>query len=425
MIPKNNVYWYLLKKPIIKPPLNKSLETTVAIVGGGMAGLSAAQYLHDNNIPVILIEKNVCGGGASGKSSGFISPDAELELSSLMEKFGIDNARSLWNFAVSGVDHIKKSIEKFSISCDYQVQDSLFISNGAWGYGYVQEEHKARTQLNYPSTLYTKDTISSVVGSSEFSGAVRYPNTFGIVAYMYCQELKERLQQSGVLIYENTAALSIDGNNVVTPNGTIKAERIISCLDRFTPDIGGLVHEVYHAQTFLMVTAPLTPEQINRLFPSGPVMVWDTELVFNYFRVLGDNRLLIGGATLYSTYARNEVTDFAYIYKKLMRYINYKFPWLTVNVEYIWPGLIGISKDLVQLAGFDTHNPALYYVSSATGLPWATALGIYAAEKFMHNRADMDHFFAIDRPYPIGRNLQRLLGDPITFALSNSISKFL
>ena len=142
-------------------------------------------------------------------------------------------------------------------------------------------------------------------------------------------------------------------------------------------------------------------------------------------RLLGDNRLLIGGATLYSTYARKEDTDFTYIYTKLMRYINYKFPWLSVTVEYIWPGLIGISKDLVQLAGFATENPALYYVSSATGLPWASALGIYAAQKFINNRSDMDQFFALDRPYPIGRNLQRILGDPITFALSNSISKFL
>lgn len=424
MTPENKVYWYLLKKPVLKQPLTTSLNTAVVIIGGGMAGLSAAQYLHQNNFPVILIEKDVCGGGASGKSSGFISPDAELELSSLVEKFGAHNARRLWEFASSGVEHIRNTIEQYSIVCDYQPQDSLFIANGSWGNSYVQEEHAARTLLQYPSTLYTKETIPNVVGSTEYVSAVRYPNTFGIIAYLYCQELKERLQQSGVPIFENTAALSIDKNTVITPHGSVTADRIISCLDKFTPDIGGLEHEVYHAQTFLMVTEPLTPEQIKRLFPTGPVMVWDTELVFNYFRVLGDNRLLIGGATLYSTYARKEVTDFGYIYKKLMRYINYKFPWLVAKVEYIWPGLIGISKDLIQLAGFDKENPAVYYVSSATGLPWAASLGIYAAQKFISNRSDLDHFFSIDRPYPIGRNLQYLLGDPLTFAISNSISKF-
>ena len=286
MTPKNSVYWHLLKKPVIKPPLEESLKTTVVILGGGMAGLSAAQYLHDANIPVVLIEKNVCGSGASGKSSGFISPDAELELSSLIEKFGINNARMLWEFAVSGVQHIKNTIESLGLSCDYQNQDSLFIANGKWGLGYVQEEHEARKKLNYPSSLYTQETIASVVGSKQYSGAVRYPDTFGIITYLYCQELKERLQAQGVAIYENTAALSIDKNKVITPQGTITAERIISCLDRFTPEIGGLVHEVYHAQTFLMVTAPLTSEHVKRLFPTGPVMVWDTELVFNYFKTI-------------------------------------------------------------------------------------------------------------------------------------------
>jgi len=83
---KNNisgsVYWHSLQDPGPPRVLSDEIKTSVAIVGGGMAGLSCAQKLHEAGCPVVLIERDFCGAGASGKTSGFITPDE------LKEKIG-------------------------------------------------------------------------------------------------------------------------------------------------------------------------------------------------------------------------------------------------------------------------------------------------------------------------------------------------
>ena len=38
------------------------------------------------------------------------------------------------------------------------------------------------------------------------------------------------------------------------------------------------------------------------------MMVWDSKLIYNYFRITGDNRLLLGGANMWHTYTRKEIT---------------------------------------------------------------------------------------------------------------------
>ena len=108
--------------------------------------------------------------------------------------------------------------------------------------------------------------------------------------------------------------------------------------------------------------------------------------------------------------------------KKLHTYIQKRFPEISVNFEYIWPGMIGISKDLQPVAGHDMYHPSIYYVGAATGLPWAAALGNYAAQHALENRTDFDELFSPQRSFPLGGVLQTVLGKKATFALSNFIS---
>ena len=81
----NQVYWYNKKEIEYLPILNDHKKAEVVVVGGGMAGLSVAQRLIREGKQVSLIEKDFCGSGASGKTSGFITPDSEIELSSLID----------------------------------------------------------------------------------------------------------------------------------------------------------------------------------------------------------------------------------------------------------------------------------------------------------------------------------------------------
>ncbi len=418
----SKVYWYSQKDSQSGESLSNDIKTKVAIIGGGMAGLSCAQKLNEAGIQVVLIERDFCGSGASGKTSGFITPDSEIELSSLLDSYGAKKAKRIWEFVLSGVGIIRKNIISRGISCDYQVQDSLFIANNSRGFKHVKEEHEARKQLGYSSTLH--DSLIGIIGSTKYAGAVRYPETFGINSYLYCLGMRDKLRESGVTIYEKTAALQIDANIIFTPGGKITADHIIVCADRFIPDLGALKKEIYHVQTFLGISQPLEPDQIKEIFPAEPMMVWDTDLVYNYFRLTGDNRLLIGGGDVLYTYAQNITENTARFEKRLKNYIEKKYPNIKLELEYVWPGMLGVSKDLLPIMGPDKSNNAVYYVGAASGLPWAAAMGSYAADRIINGRSEFDLDFSPDRHFIIGSRIQSLLSTPLTYAVSNGIAKY-
>ena len=85
----------------------------------------------------------------------------------------------------------------------------------------------------------------------------------------------------------------------------------------------------------------------------------------------------------------------------------------------MWPGLIGLSKDIVPIAGRDAQWPSVYYVLAGAGLPWVAGLAQYSAEHLLDGRTDMDAIVSPYRRFAFGKFLQKLLGNRITFALSN------
>lgn len=417
LLPADHIFWSL-PKTILRRPQGDSYADVV-IIGGGMAGLMAAQYFHEKGCSVVVLEKTFCGAGASGKSSGFITPDSEYSLSSFVGSFGKERAHAIWELGISGVAAIKENIETYSLSCDYQKQDTLVVATSEKASNIeIELEYQTRTELGYQSKFYSKETLAYALGSNGYYGGISYSDTFGINGYLYLQGLKELLVSRGVQIYEEAPALSCARNAVNTPTGTIKANYIVVCADRWIPDFGKLIHDIWHAQTFLLVSAPLSDKQVHTLFPREKMMVWDTDLIYQYYRITGDNRLLLGGSTIYQTYAEKPSHNNERVYTKLSSYFNEKFNFMP-QFEYEWPGFIGVSKDILPIAGRDKDDPTLYYVGAAAGLPWAAALGRYAADALIDGRTEFDDIFSPYRSFPIGGVMQKILGNRLSFALSH------
>jgi len=422
LMPQDQVFWYL--KKTVPQQLRKNIKTDVVIVGGGMAGLSAAQSFAEKGRSVVLLEKNYCGAGASGKSSGFITPDSEYNLTHFRHLFGSDNAKKLWAFVTSGVEFIRNNITTHDLYCDYQVQDCLITAHGARDVAKIKTDHQTRLHLGYESTFYEANELVKILGSKNYCGGMRYSGTFGINTYLYCQAMREVLEKRGVQIFEETPVLQIDTNGVQTPTGTIQADQIIVCVDRFAPNLGKLTHDIYHAQTFLMMSSPLSDNDIRKIFPEKNLMVWDTDLIYQYYRLTPDNRFMIGGSNLLSIFRGKEQHDNQCMFKKLQSYTKKKFPDVSINFEYFWPGLIGVSKDIIPIADYDPTSKNIYYISGAAGLPWAAALGHYAAEKIIDGKTDFDTYFSLSRKFPVGNALQSIIGKRAAFAVSNLISLY-
>lgn len=419
--PQDQTLWYVQKTPIQRLP--HSLKTDIVVVGGGMAGLSAAQSFRDKGYKVVLLEQNYCGSGASGKSSGFITPDSELSLAYFLKKYGAEEAKKIWDFVGAGLEHIRSNIKKFSIICDYQEQDTLVVANNTSTFkSDIEKEHQARTSLGFDSTLYTQKLVPNILGSDKYYGGIRYGATFGINAYLYCQAMKKVLLDNNVAVYEDTPVTELRPRSVVTPFGTVQADYIVVCTDRFVPDLGKLTRQVYHAQTFLMISQILTDTEIRAIFPETNLMVWDTDFIYHYYRIGPENRLMLGGASLYTMYNKQAKHNNMSAAKNLVTYFRTKFPHSKTEFRYIWPGLIGISKNLMPIADFDAQHKHIYYVTAAAGLPWAAALGNYSCERIVNNKNDFDSYFSASRSTVLDNVTHTLLGKRLSFAIANLIT---
>lgn len=421
--PQDRVFWY--QKPPTPKKLRGTITTDIAVIGGGMAGLSTAQSFRERGCNVVLIEKDFCGAGATGKSSGFITPDSEYGLAHFAKIFGPQKAKEVWQFVSSGDQLIKTNIEKHTLPCDYKPQDTLIVANSRGGFSNIKAEYQVQQQLFSKGQLYNESELQHVIGSKTFFGGVRYAETFGINPYLYCQEMKQVLERSGVSIFEETPAISFGNHHIQTPDGTIKADHIIVCLDRYVTDLHKLMCDIYHVQTFITVSAPLKDSEVKSIFPETPLMVWDTDLIYHYYRIIDGNRFLIGGSDLFSTFWGYERHNAHNVFKMLSNYARKKFPQISFTFEYMWPGLIGVSKDIMAIADYDRQDASVYYIAGVAGLPWAAALGNYSAEKILDKRSDLDEYFSLNRAFPIGGIVQKILGNRITFALSNFISLYL
>jgi gamma-glutamylputrescine oxidase len=423
-IPPEGVFWRAGRPTRFLDPLDGRHQCDVAIVGGGIAGLSAAQWLAENasHLSVAVLEATTCGAGASGRSSGFITPDSELGLRDLVRRFGSDGQR-LWTDATESCGLIKENIRRFGVNCGLIEADSVYAATRPSGVRDVQEEHQARMDLGLPSRFYEKDATRRVLGSDAYLAALRYPNTFAIDPFAYLQCLRDVLLARGVRIFERSPVVRVGQDGVQTAIGTAAASHVVVALDRFTPSLGLQQRDVYHAQTGLVMSEPLDSSLIRSLFPDDTLLVWDTELIYSYFRATPDHRLLVGGGLLRKTFSGDEATDLA-LPRHIIATLERRFP-QTRDVQFAnwWPGLIGISKDLLPIAGRDRRRPWLSFAVCSAGLPWSTLAGRLAAEEVVNgSSAGTDHFRP-NRSFTEFDLAQPLLGKRLTFALSSFYAK--
>lgn len=420
-------WWYTTLLDVLEPmqpPLKDHVQADIVVVGGGMAGLSTALRCTKSGRRIVLLERNICGGSSTGKSAGFLTPDSELDLSQLIRRFGALGARDLWDVPVRGIKLITETVKRYEIKCDLLKQDSLFLGKGASGRKTAQEEVSAREQLGLRQTFYPADKLTKVIGSEGYSGAVRYADTHGINALRYAQGIKHVLLDHGVRIFESSEVRGIKDHTVYTHLGSVTASEIIICADKPQLSLTKFSDHVYHAQTFLAVSEPLKDQEVQQLFPDEPLQCWDSDLVYTYFRLTGDQRLLVGGGSLLSTFSLHYVTS-PRVITRVIHSFQEKFPFLK-DLEFIqyWPGFIDSTRDLLPTVLQDEHSPWIHYILGCVGLPWAAFCGDFVARRITEPANYDDHhyyrYFTVNRPFLFPLWMERFLGKPLVFTMNNA-----
>jgi gamma-glutamylputrescine oxidase len=381
-------------------------------------------------LSVVMIDKNIIGGSSTGKSAGFLTPDSELELHQLVRRYGVDAAREIWDAPCRGIDRIVNTIKKFDIQCGLMEQDSLFLGLGKSGIKAVASEMECRKSVGFTDQQsYDETGLKSILGAEKYSAGIRYSGTYGFNPLLAMQGCKDLFIDNGMQVFESTAMERIEDHTVYTHGGSITANNIIIAVDKLEQSISPLANEIFHAQTFMSVSEPLSDRELQMLFPGGKQMqCWDSKLVYTYFRLTGDNRLLVGGGSPMTTFLRDAFNNPMTI-KKVIKEFKTHFPFLKdLSFIQFWPGLIDTTRDLLPIVVKPPKHQHLQFILGIVGLPWAAFSGSFAARNVL-NDADVDYkkyykYFSNRRYFFLPSSLGKMIGKPILFSINNSWAKF-
>src|SRR5580693_8187332 len=87
----------------------------VCVIGGGIAGTSAALHLAERGFDVILLEAEQIGWGASGRSGAQVLPGVAASQDKLERLIGASAARTVWDVSVEGVRLVHDLIDRHGI----------------------------------------------------------------------------------------------------------------------------------------------------------------------------------------------------------------------------------------------------------------------------------------------------------------------
>src|SRR5437867_857505 len=101
------------------PQLSQDIEVDVAIIGGGITGVTAAHLLSSQGKKVALLEAWKIGESSTGYSTGNLYSVVDERLHVVKTKFDKETVRKVTESRSSAIDHIESIIRQYNIDCDF------------------------------------------------------------------------------------------------------------------------------------------------------------------------------------------------------------------------------------------------------------------------------------------------------------------
>ena len=394
-----------------RAPLRGAAEADVVVVGGGIAGCSAALHLAGRGLRVILLEAQQVGYGASGRSGGQTIFGLAVSQQSLRARLGATDARRLFDFSVEALDLTRSLISRYAIDCDYQPNHVHVAVRPRHLRELAEWAGELRETYDYQSVrLLDGEELQEHVASPRYLGGLLDTRSGHLHPLKYTRGLARAAESAGVRIHEGspvTHYASADGAagsvQVYTGEGSVRCRHLVLCGNAYLGSVAPrLARRILGVGTYVIATEPMGPGRAAALLPTHAAIA-DVNWILDYFRRSADHRLLFGGRVSYSGVQPLGLAE------GMRRRMTRVFPSLgDVRVAHAWGGLLDITMS--RAPDFGRLAPNVFYLQgfSGHGMTLTAMAGALVAEAIATTAERFDVFTRIPhRDFPGGPWLRR------------------
>ncbi len=313
------------------PRLEKDITVDVAIVGGGIAGITTAYLLAKEGKKVAVLEKAQIGSGMTGCTTAFLTANVDLDLEELVKNFGEEKASMVWSSSQEAIETIAKIISTEKIDCEFSRVAAIEYTKFKEDVEFLNNESRLAAQFGFEAEFIQDNQIGF-----DSLGYLKLENQAKFHPLKYLQALAAKAVANGALIFEETEVTEINGKNLIqvkTKDHLIQADYVAI-----------LTHIPFNNP--LDIQVKLIP--YNTYIIEGTIdtdhlkegIYWDTDEPYNYFRIDKKDskmRFILGGCD-HKTGQSPEKEGSQY--EKLETYFRKLLPKTKFKVERRWSGQV-------------------------------------------------------------------------------------
>lgn len=332
--------------------LENEVDVDVAIIGGGITGITLATLLKQAGKTVAVVDARRIGQGETGRTTAHLTAYPDAGFRHIVRHFGGDAAREVWMSGSAALAQIETLIKTHAIECDRKRVSGYLFTERAAGVEALEEEARAAREAGIECTLMRSD----VPLPYDVAAAVRFENQARFKADSYVMPLARAVASDGSHVFEDSPVVEIEQNpspRVITKTGVIRCQDIVVAA-HVPIDNRVLIQTKIAAYRSYAIAARLEKPIADGLF-------WDDLDPYHYVRLQefdGVPFLIVGG----EDHRTGQAEDTVERSERLHMWARERFP--IGPIERRWSGQIIESVDGLPYIG---RNSFSQHVFEATG----------------------------------------------------------
>lgn len=204
-------------------PLSGLYRADVAIVGGGLTGVTAAMMLSEQGLRVVLAEAHRLGDGAAWGCAGIVTAQLGPAYQTVSEHAGFDVASAFARMVVDAVAQVRQTVSALDAPCQA-------LDTDVYAYAFLRRDlPDLEKQYALQKRLGLPVSVAPDAGSCPFPVELSLvtPRQMMLSPLGYLLAMAERADRAGCVIGEQSPVRLIEEARVLTDDAVIEAPTIL------------------------------------------------------------------------------------------------------------------------------------------------------------------------------------------------------